>query len=285
MTNFKAVSEQLKKMEEAPIDPKELMFFIYENHEHFFLNYLDEDERYDFILSLLPMLERIATTFDRRKASLEQYLHFLIKHYKLSWKRETIKNLIKEELIEYEYKTSLSAGLLHEDEAFFDTDNSELNVDMPNRLKTMLPLLAYKASAYVTREQIQKIAQISKTSAEEMSRIISILNKRIESRMNNVKKIAQRKTASYLMRKRYCFEKQLLEDSQSPRYEAIAEKADMKQKCYEKSRLHKITTQIVTPSWLIAEVLGVSIHSIENKLRYIHKLFPDFFKKRTPLTE
>lgn len=88
MTNFKAVSEQLKKMEEAPIDPKELMFFIYENHEHFFLNYLDEDERYDFILSLLPLLERIATSFDRRKASLEQYLHFLIKHYKLSWKRD-----------------------------------------------------------------------------------------------------------------------------------------------------------------------------------------------------
>ena len=165
MTNFKTVSEQLEEMEKTKLDPKELMFFIYENYEHFFLNFFEEDERYDFILSLLPLLERISTSFDRRKASLEQYLSFLIKHYKLSWQRESVKNLIKEELVENEYKLSLSDGLVHEDEAFFDAGGAEMKADMPERLKQVLPLLAYKASAYVTREQIQKIARISNTNA------------------------------------------------------------------------------------------------------------------------
>lgn len=279
MTNLKKISEQLEKMEKSKLDAKELMFFIYENYEFFFLNYFDEDNRYDFILSMLPLLERIVLSFDRRKASLEQYLRFIISRNKATWIRNNVINQIKEELIEREYKISLSADFVQEDEVFFDASGTEEIPNLPERLKQALPVIAYKASAYVTMEQVLKIAQISKTNAEEMFKIISTLNRRLESRIDNVKKIVQRKTSAYLKRCRCHFEQSLLEGSQSARYEYIAEKAAVNQKNYEKRLANQNYTQIVTPSWLIAEILGVSVYSIENKLRYVHKHFPEFFKK------
>ena len=279
MSNFNKISEQLEKMEKSKLDAKELMFFIYENHSFFFLNYLDEDNRYDFIVSLLPLLERIVVSFDRRKASLEQYLRFIIARNKSTWRRDNVMSLIKEKLIEREYKISLSTDILQEEEAFFDASGTEKTPNIPDRLKQALPVIAYKASAYVTTEQVLKIARISKTNAEEMFRIINTLNKRLESRMDNVRKIVQRKTSAYLLHCRYSFEKRLLEDSYSARYEYIAEKTAANQKSYHKRLANRKHTQIVTPSWLIAEILGVSVYSIENKLRYVHKYFPDFYKR------
>ena len=284
MTNYHKISEQLKKMEETELDPKKLLFFVYEHHEFFFLNYLEEDERYDFILSLMPLMKRIAATYDKKKASLEQYLRFIISRNKNSWQKASVKNHIKENLIQREYKLSLASDLLHDEEESFDAgagfDYSAKFLKLPERFVSALPLLAYRASAYVTREQVLKIAKISKTNAEEMFRNIRILNDRLESRINNVRKIAQRKTSIYLMKCRYSFERDLLEGSASIRYETVAEKMDSIQEHYEKSLENQQSTQIVTPARLIAEVLGVSVYSIDNKLRYVHKLFPDFFKHK-----
>lgn len=283
MTNFEKISEELKKMEETQINPKELMFFIYENHEFFFLNYLEEDYRYDFILSLFPLLERIADSFDKKKASLEQYLRFIISRNRKTWKKKLVQNQIKEVLIEREYKFSINSDLMQENETDFDScysDNIEEYTKLPERLIKILPVLAYRASAYITNEQISKISRISNINEEEMFRVIHILNERLESRINNVKKITQRKTSAYLKRCCYSFEKNLLSDSDSIRYEKVNEKLISTQKHYEKSLATQNSTQIVTPSWLIAEVLGVSVYNIDNKLRYVHKLFPDFFKKK-----
>ena len=280
MTDSKKISEQLKKMEETKINPKELMFFIYENYEAFFLQYINEDERYDFIVSLLPILERVSLTFDKRKSSLEQYLRFIISHNRASWKRNSTKKLIKEELIEEEYRIELSEDFINDDEEFFETYSNDELPDIPDKLKRILPIIAYKASVYVTPSQIQKIARISRTNAKEMFRIISTLNERLETRMNNVKKVVQRNTSAYLLRKRYALEKELLEDSETIKYEKISKKAVAKQISYENSQMNTITTQIVTPSWLIAEVLGVSVYTIDNYLKYVHKLFPEFYVKK-----
>ena len=280
MTDSKKISEQLKKMEETKIKPKELMFFIYENYEAFFLQYINEDERYDFIVSLLPILERVSLTFDKRKSSLEQYLRFIISHNRASWKRNSTKKLIKEELIEEEYRIELSEDFINDDEEFFETYSNDELPDIPDKLKRILPIIAYKASVYVTPSQIQKIARISRTNVKEMFRIISTLNERLETRMNNVKKVVQRNTSAYLLRKRYALEKELLEDSETIKYEKISKKAVAKQISYENSQMNTITTQIVTPSWLIAEVLGVSVYTIDNYLKYVHKLFPEFYVKK-----
>ena len=287
MTDYHKISEQLKKMEETELDPKQLLFFVYEHYDFFFLNYLEEDERYDFILSLMPLMKRIAVSFDKNKASLEQYLRFIISRNRNTWQKASVKNHIKENLIEREYKLSLASDLLHDKEESFDAgasfDITAKFLNMPERFKSILPLLAYRASAYVTREQILKIAKISKTNAEEMFRIIRTLNEKLESRINNVRKIAQRKTSIYLMKCRYSFERDLLEGSASIRYETVADKMDSIQEHYEKSLENQQSTQIVTPARLIAEVLGVSVYSIDNKLRYVHKLFPDFFKKKVSM--
>ena len=285
MTDLKKFSEQLKKMEETKIDPKELMFLIYENHEAFFLQYIDEDERYDFIVSLLPILERVSLTFDKRKASLEQYLRFIISHNRASWKRTSTKKLIKDELIEEEYRIELSEDCINDDEEFFETYSDDEIPDIPDKLKKILPIIAYKASVYVTPSQIQKIARISRTNVKEMFRIINTLNARLETRMNNVKKIVQRNTSTYLLRKRYALEKELLEDSETIKHEKISKKAAAKQLAYEHFQTNTITTQIVTPSWMIAELLGVSVYTIDNYLKYVHKLFPEFFVKKQTKSE
>lgn len=282
-TNLKPASEKLAKMENAELNPKELLFFIYENQDFFFLNKLEEDERYDFIMSLLPVMERVAENFDKNKAPLESYLRYLISINFQTWKKYQTKRKIRNVLIEQEYKHELSEGLVQEQEPSFISDENNFKINIPERFQKMLPILAYKASAYVTKEQILKIARISKTDAEEMIKNINILNEKLESRINNVKKINQRKTAAYIMRNQYSLETHLLTDKTTSQYRKISKSLKAKEKGYEKSKNTRITTRIVTPSWMIAEILGVSIYSIDSKLRSIHKQFPEFFcTKRKP---
>ncbi|NLK45822.1 MAG: hypothetical protein GX297_04115 [Treponema sp.] len=277
--NFHKVSVLLKEMESTQIDPKKLMFFIYENYEFFFLTSFDEDERYDFILSLLPTLKKIVERFDKTKASLENYLRFIISRNRKTWKQKKFSNQIKDKLIEREYTIALSFDLTEEIESSFCAENISVNFELPARLIKILPILAYKASAYISREQILKIASISNTNAEEMFKIIKMLNKNLETRMSNVEKLTKRRNSAYL--KRYCYSYEInLKDKNSIYYENASKQNEKIQNRYKNSQKSNLSTQIVTPSYLIAEALGVSSYSIDNKLRYVHKMFPDFFKPR-----
>lgn len=132
--------------------------FLYTNLNRFHLDYLTEDYRSDFIVTLYPRLGAIIEHFDSTKAAFGTYIRMVIR---LSY-RTFIKNRYGYEARQKVYETEETTRLLS-----IDTDQS--NTDEWNSL------VCENKTTYSKQIKLKETEKLSKKKKEIQGRIVFLL--------------------------------------------------------------------------------------------------------------
>lgn len=150
--------------------------FLYTQLHQFRIEFVDEDNRSDFILWIYPHFKRLITRFDAQKSSFRTYLHLMVKLSYKSFIKDKYSTLMRQRIIEVEETTrilSINAekrnseawcSYSRENDADYlklkETDpKNEQNKKDDTVLSRRILLLACKSGYFLTDEAITRVAE------------------------------------------------------------------------------------------------------------------------------
>lgn len=267
--------EELEKMEKNGLNPQDLMYFIYNNFQAFKLSSMEEDIRYDFILSMHSFLDKICQTYNPNTSQLFNYLQCCINRRRQSENKKLAKIGAKENMLLFD--SGISLNLLSKRDRYqtFFNETEEENFKIPKNLdeKTIqrLPTLALKSSWYLNDIIIEKLCKLCSLNKENFIKTVEKLNEKLEKRIEHKEKNCKYLAALYSRHLSYQYEMRNLEGEQSAYKEILQKRLNRGFEIWEKYSSYKKRNRISTPVALIAEVLNRPIEEIKNDLRYFQR--------------
>lgn len=257
--------------DDKQINPEKVLFYVYINYRNYGLQYMDEDDRYDFILSLLPIFMRLAKTFERSKATLEHYVFYLICKHRQSWRKRYIHKNLTESIVLEDCKMNYMEHVSSPEEDYIA--NQPHLEESYTQYSSRLLILGLKASWYLKDIHIEHLAAVTKMKKSTIVSYVQQLNLLIEKKIRNSIRCIQRRNRCYILKTRYRMELEKLRSTTPLIYYKIEENMIKKQQLWNKKLKNDRQYLVVTPVRYISAVLAIPQKKLENDLRFIKRLY------------
>ncbi len=276
----KKARQELNQMEAKGLNADDLTYFVYRNYKAFGLEIMDEDARYNFILDLRSVMEKICRDYNPEESQLFHYLKCCIKLRQRNENRKLARIAAKESAVMFDSGNDLIIKETADPYQSFYTQIEKETFAIPKNLdeKTIkrLPSLALKSSWYLTDEIIEKLCIICSLEKEKFIKIVEKLNQKIEKRIMYTEKYSRQLISVYSKQLSYQYELQKLTCDNSPYKTGLKKRLKNRMKTWKKFDLYKKGLRISTPVQLIAEALNRPVNEIENDLRYFKRNIEKF---------
>jgi hypothetical protein len=250
---------------------------IYNSPKFFHTNCLDEDNRSEFVISLLPVLSRLDKIYTFQRQSLAVYIQCIVMRQMMHWKKNLARDNAKDAAISSYLADKCENQDIYNEiadiEAKYSPDESDvnllkkivaknLNLHRNETMRNGIICLCLKSAFCITDDCIRKISKLIDVNEDKIFGYIMQVKELTLPKVLSCKEKAERLNVAYFKRKKSIIEMEKV-DKNSNRYSEIEKSFSVQNKRW-RQKLTERVRYLPTPSYqIIAQVLGMSKRKIE----------------------
>lgn len=259
--------------------------FLYTRLYQYRLEFLDEDNRSDFILWLYPSFKRFISRFDAEKSSFRTYLHLMITLSYKTFIKEKYTKIMRQRIVEIEEGTrllSISAEKYNTENwnsyssekktEYLKTKNAIPDTAQAKRNDTVLTrrilLLACKSDYFLDDAAIIRVAQRTQVDEYWLRERLHEIQLHCKNRYKKIHDETEKRNRYYIRAQKCLYEMRKF-GSESDRYPQLQNEYEYCNKQWRRLK-EKSSKHIIGPSnRFLSKTLGIKRGTVDSTLAHI----------------